>query len=361
MNEETALTIIEGELVPSAEMGQYDDLLARAAIFADAASKEDTFTVYHAACSENTTIAQQQALQLFSTFLEEAGVPRSVESLYTDAEAWRGMSEGLVKSFRAWLVKAGYRIGTINHRLAIVRQYCTLAHSAGVIPDEKYDLILTVKGYSAKAGINVDRDRKRQGQLTTLSTKKAMPALVLTGQAQQLKTTTTHPATPFTREHDKLLEARDALLMGLLIEHAFRVSEVVGLNVEYFDVQKGQVTVYRSKTNDTQTHKLKKHTRLALERYLALLGTKSGPLFTSYGGKRITRQGLYDRVNLLGKEVGIENLSPHDLRHYWTFDALDNGTSIDRVQSAGNWTTPSMVLKYAKRHGIANEGVEITE
>jgi hypothetical protein len=131
-----------------------------------------------------------------------------------DAEAWRGMSEGLVKGFRTWLVNAGYRIGSINHRLAIVRQYCTLAHDADAIADEKYDLILTVKGFSTKkAGINVDRDRKRDGKPTTLTTKKAQPALVLTSQAQQLKTETTHPARPFTRDHDKQLEARDALLM----------------------------------------------------------------------------------------------------------------------------------------------------
>jgi integrase len=149
--------------------------------------------------------------------------------------------------------------------------------------------------------------------------------------------------------------------MGLLIEHAFRVSEVAGLNVENFDLQEGRVTVYRSKTNDTQTHKLKKHTRLAAEGYLGLLGVKSGPLFTSYQGRRITRQGIFDRVRLLGKQVGIENLSPHDLRHYWTYDALDNGTPIDRVQSGGNWRSSSMVLRYAKRQGIANEGVMITE
>jgi len=218
-----------------------------------------------------------------------------------------------------------------------------------------------IEGFNAKVGRNIDRDRERAGTPTTKSSKKAMPALVLTGQAQQLKTETTHPAKPWTRDRDKLLEARDALLMGLLIEHAFRVSEVVGLNVEYFNLRKGVVTVYRSKTHDTHQHKLKKHTRLAAEHYLGLLERKSGPLFTGYQDRRITRQGIFDRVRVLGRQVGIENLSPHDLRHYWTYDALENGTPLDRVQSGGNWTTATMVLRYAKRHGIANEGVIITE
>lgn len=362
VDDEKSLVIVTGELVDVSETPRRDDDdLAQAGIIADRLSREDAFKLYHASCSENTAIAQIQGLHLFSTFLLEAGVSRSADDLYSDSEAWRGMSEGLVKGFRAWLVNAGYRIGSINHRLSIVRQYCTLAHDAGVISNETYDLIMTVKGFSAKTGRNIDRDREREGKPTSKSTKKAMPALVFTGQAQQLKTETTHPAKPFSREHDKLLEARDALLMGLLIEHAFRVSEVVGLNVENFDLHRGLVTVYRSKTNDTQKHQLKKHTRLAAERYIGLLERKAGPLFTGYQSKRITRQGIFDRVRQLGAQVGIENLSPHDLRHYWTYDALDKGTPLDRVQSGGNWTTATMVLRYAKRAGIANEGVIITE
>jgi len=63
----------------------------------------------------------------------------------------------------------------------------------------------------------------------------------------------------------------------------------------------------------------------------------------------------------LGELQNIDHLSPHDLRHYWTYDALGNGTPINRVQSGGNWKSPVMVLRYAKRRGITNEGVLITE
>ncbi len=149
--------------------------------------------------------------------------------------------------------------------------------------------------------------------------------------------------------------------MRLYIELALRVSEVVGLNIEHFDLEKGTVTIYRGKTDETQVHQLKRHTRLAAEDYLATIGRKSGPLFLGYRGKHITRYGPYDRVRLLGEQLGIDHLSPHDLRHYWTFDALSNRTPVDRVQSGGNWKSPTMVLKYAKHTGTANEGVIITE
>jgi len=57
----------------------------------------------------------------------------------------------------------------------------------------------------------------------------------------------------------------------------------------------------------------------------------SGPLFLGYQGRRITRYGLYDRVRVLGQQVGLPALSPLDLRHYWTYDALGNATPMDRV------------------------------
>ena len=106
---------------------------------------------------------------------------------------------------------------------------------------------------------------------------------------------------------------------------------------------------------------MKTHTRLAAERYVEKGGRTEGPLFLGYGARRMTRYGLYDRVQALGRQVGIERLSPHDLRHFFVIDALAQGTSIDRVQAGGNWKSPMMVLHYARRTGIANEGVVISE
>jgi len=354
-NDDAAITTIE--VTP----GFYGDDLALAAAAADQASRTDAFASYHAEQTENTHAAQQAALACFSTYLTAAGVQRQAAALYEDAEAWRGMSHGLLKGFRQWMLQQGYRIVTINTRLAILRQYCRLAHEAGAIADEDLELLLAVKGYSAKTGRNIDADRVRQAITTRKSTKKATPTPVSTSQGLRLKTTTTHPRRRRRSQQDQGLESRDALLMGLFIELALRVSEVVGLNIEHFDLEQGTVTVYRGKTDETQVHRLKKHTRLAAEDYLAATGRRSGPLFVGYGGKRITRYGLYDRVRLLGEQLGIDHLSPHDLRHYWTVDALGNGTPVDRVQSGGNWKSPTMVLKYAKRGGIANEGVMITE
>ncbi len=348
----------------SRPISPYADDLAHAGLLADAAVQTDTFADDHATRSENTRVAQRDTLRLFSTYLAHLGVVRTPEDLDQDAEAWRGLSKGLVLSFRTWLLEQGYAIGTLNQRLSILRQYARLAHQAGAIADEPYELLMTVKGVSQKTGRNVDRERTRAGKRTRKSTKKATPTSVTTSQALQLKTQTTHPTRARCSGQDQALDQRDQLLMGLFIEHALRISEVVGLDLQHIDLDAGTLTVYREKTDETQVHQLKRHTRLAAQEYLARLqqqGRTSGPLFVGYQGKRITRYGLYDQVRLLGEQLGIDHLSPHDLRHYWTYDALAHGTPIDQVQSGGNWKSPTMVLTYAQRRGIANEGVRITE
>ena len=248
------------------------------------------------------------ALKCFSTYLAQAGIERQAEDLYQDAEAWRGMSAGLLKGFRKWLLEQGFAIGTLNHRLSIIRQYCRLANTAGVIADEMLELVLAVKGYGGKTGRNLDVDRTRRSVPTRTSTKKAAPTPVSKVQALRLKTETTRPKRPRRRTHDLLLEVRDALLMGLFIEQAFRVSEVAGLDIEDFDLEQGTVTIYREKTDEIQTHQLKKHTLLAASRYLAECAASSGPLFLGYQGRRITRYGLYDRVRVLGQQVGMPSV-----------------------------------------------------
>src|SRR6266568_6573885 len=133
----TALTIItEAPLSIEKVRSRYGDDLALAGLAADDASQTDAFAEYHAEQSDNTRAAQLDALKCFSTYLAHAGIQRQAEDLYHDAEAWRGMSVGLLKGFRKWLLEQGFAIGTLNQRLSIIRQYCRLAHAAGVVADE---------------------------------------------------------------------------------------------------------------------------------------------------------------------------------------------------------------------------------
>jgi integrase len=319
------------------------EVMAQVGKLADKFVDEQAQARYQKKSTEETIRRQMADLEAFSQYLNAIGVSISGGQLYHDLASWKGVSYGLVEGFLCWQEQEGYAIGTINVRLSTVKAYARLANQAGAIPQEEMAKILMVQGYSDKQGRNVDEKRS----LTRVGLKKAIPTLINSGHAIALK------ARP-----DTLEGRRDAVFLCLLLDHGLRCSEVVGLLREGVSVEEGTLTFYRRKVHLVQKHRLTPDTMLALMRYLPDIG-ESSYLFPGYKGGPLTTSMLNKRVGILGREVGIENLSPHDCRHYWVTLALRNKTDIKALQTAGGWKSPAMPLRYATATEIANEGVKL--
>src|SRR5579885_342768 len=338
----------------------HDDRLARAGQAANTAFSHDVFASYRATCRPNTLSRHSYDLRAFSSFLASFGINRPAEAFASDPTAWSGMTYGILVAFRRWLEERGEAVGTIKDRIATIHQYCRLAgpppQGAGVLSGEELAAILSVKGYSGKAARNLDEDRARRNVPTRIGHKKATFTAITASEAEKLKRTTTPPSPPqrIPRDHDQLLAARDALMFCLFIEHALRCSELVLLNIENIDLNRRTLSIYSEKTNTFNVHQLQKHTEAAARVYLAQLNRSSGPLFEGYGGQRITARAVNKRVGVIGELLGFtqNRLSPHDLRPFFTFDALEHGLPLDLVQAIGGWTSPYMPLLYAKRSTV---------
>lgn len=360
------MTTIEVTDIEIVRLREYDQSLALASMHADQSVESDVFKKYHDEdCKENTLARHRNDLRCFSDFLlNRYQVERSADALYTDAYAWSGISYGIVREFVNWMTEQEFAAGTINGRLFTVRKYCQLAGPApigvGVLTQRQLQDILTVHGRDADQIANADAIREKRGLKSRKGKKKAVSIDITTNQALTLKKTTLGKA----RKREELTAA-DALKMGLMIEHAFRVSEVVGLNLESFNLNEGTVTFYRPKTRKEEKHELHEFTRRSAESYLQYCqqeGRTTGPLFIGYKGKRITTRAINERVALLGQSIGVQGrLSPHDLRHFWTWDVFRKGNQLDQIISGGGWTNPLMPLRYAKRQDVANKGIKISE
>ncbi len=70
---------------------RYGDDLALVDLAADHASRTDTSAEYYAGQTDNTRVAQLDALKCFSTYLAATGIQRQALGFYQDASAWRGM------------------------------------------------------------------------------------------------------------------------------------------------------------------------------------------------------------------------------------------------------------------------------
>jgi integrase len=124
------------------------------------------------------------------------------------------------------------------------------------------------------------------------------------------------------------------------------------------------MTFYRRKVNEEQTHKLSADTLRAMQAYLAHDMASAAPATQLLMGIRkdgslaggMSTRAIRMRVRLLGEQVGIEALSPHDCRHYWATYWAPR-ISLPQLQKAGGWSSPAMPLHYARAAEIANEGM----
>lgn len=327
----------------------YDEDLALAGAVADAIAAQDRFQIYHETISANTQRRQHCELDAFSRYLAEVGVNRSASQLYDDVNAWRGMTAGLLQGFVHWQVQAGVAIGTINLRLATIKKYCALALESRVLSTEDYALIVQVKSYSHKAGRNLDRQR----EVSRIGQKKAEPTTISQAHAQLLK----------QQPVETSIGRRDALLMCLLLDHGLRCGEVIALRVNDLQLATATMTFYREKVDLVQTHDLTPDTLRAAQVYLPDVEDETA-LFPGYPNaegrmQALTQRAVHARVRVLGQQIGIQDLSPHDCRHYWATQAMRSGTSVDRLQEAGGWKSPAMPLRYATKARKANEGVKL--
>jgi integrase len=335
----------------------------------------DIFAEYHAQCRPNTLKRHYYDLRCFCDFLlEQQHVRLTPQGLATSAQAWRGMTYGLVADFRAWMLRKSFSVGTINNRIATVHQYCRLAGppptGVGIIPEQEFTAILTVSGYVGKVARNVDQHRTRNHIPTRVGRKKADYTPLTTQDISRLQRSTLPPPSPerIPRKHDQVLQARDAVMWSLLDEHLLRVGELVALEIEDIDLDELTITVYREKVDETWVYEMGPQTEAHLRVYLKQLqeqGRESGPLFLGYGGKQMTTSAINKRVGTIGKTLGFgstngmekrekskgrqkQRLSPHDLRHHGAIALLNEGTPLNELQAIGGWQTAHMPLHYAK-------------
>lgn len=321
---------------------------------ANETASQHVFADYLSRKAERTRRSQCNDLDSFSAFLTAAGVPHPPDgnSLQQDPAVWAGITWGLVDAFIRWLLAEGYATATIGRRLSTIKVYAKLALRAGALPASECTKIQTVRAWHGKEAKRIDARRREEEIPTRVGDKKAEPTRITQEQAQQLKR---QPNTPQGR--------RDCLLVCLFLEHGLRVSEVAILERAHFDAGAGILRFYRPKVDIEQTHKLTADTLRAFYAYVAAgdapaegsiwrRSKKDGSLST----QGLSKRAIARRIRRLGKEAGVWQLSPHDLRHYWaTYWA--GRTELFRLQEAGGWSSLEMPRRYTDRAHVANEGM----
>jgi integrase len=326
--------------------GQLAEEFARQGMFADYLSRK----------AANTLRRQRADLELFSRYLAAAGVTIDSEKLQTSADAWNGISAGLVDGFKRWMLHEGYAIASVNVRLSTIKTYVKLAARAGAIDQTTAAQVAMIDGYAHREFKHVDEKRSAAELPTRTGAKKSEAVTLSKADRRALKD---QPNTPQGR--------RDALLMCLLLDHGLRCGEIAGLTVGAFNLADGTFTFYRPKVDKVQSHKLTRDTLRAARAYLNIDAPLSADALLLRGSKkdgelteaRMSERAITKRVNVLGGKVGIVGLSAHDGRHSWATQAARDNTPIDALMQGGGWNSPAMPLRYVESARIANERVTL--
>ncbi|GCF11778.1 tyrosine-type recombinase/integrase [Dictyobacter arantiisoli] len=149
-------------------------------------------------------------------------------------------------------------------------------------------------------------------------------------------------------------------MMCLFLDLGLRCSELAMLKVSDVNMREGMITFYREKVDITQKHRLTPDCLTALLLYLPTV--KGVYLFPGHkeretGQERhMNTSGVNKRVGELGRAIGVDDLSPHDLRHYLITSEAAKGTDSNTLQQIGGWSSPAMALKYMTASEVANDG-----
>ncbi len=334
---------------------QYEiERLQAVAAAANQSFADNVFSVYQQTKADNTLRRQKADLVLFGQFITEiSAVQLNGAAFYVHPGAWAIVTGGLVAAYRQWMLKTGYDGHSVNVRLSTVRTYAKLAQQAGMIAEGEYLRITAVSGYSQKEIGRLDAKR----EVRRVGNKKAEPNFVKRGIVAQLKGMVCNRPSDY----------RDRVLLCLMLDHGLRVSEVAALTMANVDLSARSLTINRLKTSTTDLHDLTADSYTALTEYMCLIGDRpaTAPLIAgSLKSGALTSSGMSvrainKRIGEIGQRFGVENLSPHDLRHTAADEVVKNN-DLQVAAAWGGWLSLAMPMRYAEKRKVSNRGVKIT-
>lgn len=153
-------------------------------------------------------------------------------------------------------------------------------------------------------------------------------------------------------EGDDLTALRDRAMIELALRTGLRRAELVGADRADLGEERGHtVLTVTGKGGERETVKVPVPAVRTLRAYLNAREDDHPALFISHagngtGGRRLSAQAVYDRVTYHARAAGLEDVTPHSLRHSFVTLALDGGATVRQVQAAARHADPKTTIRY---------------
>jgi integrase/recombinase XerD len=249
----------------------------------------------------NTVAAYHNDLRQFADYLRaQNGYP----NLTADEPTLRQLDAASVAGFVLCLREKGYAQATIARKIAAVKSFFQYAAESGLV--------------STNPASALDSPRVRRAAPHAVSADE-VTALIEDGCAGDMPD-----------------DLRNRAMLTLLYHSGMRVSEVVALDLQDVDLERGFIRC-RGRGNRVRAIPLAEPALVALRCYLGdgrpfLLrgeGDETEALFLNHRGTRLTRQGFWLIMKDRARQAGVSTpMTPHTLRHSFAMHHLGNGTAL---------------------------------
>lgn len=132
----------------------------------------------------------------------------------------------------------------------------------------------------------------------------------------------------------RLMVLRDAAIVRLILFAGLRVGEIVQLRLNdmTLDERKGSLVVREGKGTKRREIPLNSRVQKVMVEYLQVRpDIESNNLFLGQRGEGIQSKTVQRAVQRFSGESGLENVTPHVLRHSFAKASIDSGVTLEKV------------------------------
>jgi len=254
------------------------------------------------------------------------------------------ITEELVRKFRLYLNRIAGTNGSSSSEGSSLQKVTQNYHIIALRGFLKYMAKRDIKSLPAEK-VELGQQEKRQVEfLTSDELKRLMnaPTIINGTEEETIKSQKSKVKSQKKEEESILIKLRDKAILELLFSAGLRVSELVSLNVDDINFDRGEFSV-RGKGRKLRVAFLSETAKNALQEYIKKRKDMEDALFIrlnalsnkqSDTNKRLTARSVQRLVQHYAKIAGImKKVTPHTIRHSFATDLLFNGADIRSVQS----------------------------
>ena len=243
--------------------------------------------------SSNTLQSYRRDLKQFEKYIQEKG------------EDYSKITDEGIKTYIKYMQEIGKKPSTISRGLASIRSFYQYE-----VKEQKIEKDPT-------EGIQSPKIEKR---VPSVLTSNEVALLLEQPKNVDLKGT------------------RDKAMLEFAYATGMRVTEIISLNIEDVDLERGYATCRNGKKERTvplgniSLKALKDYVQNA--RDVMIKDKNEKALFVNVNGQRLTRQGFWKIIKYYKEQAHIEkDITPHVLRHSFATHLLQNGADLKSIQT----------------------------